>query len=93
LEGWSTVSTAPDQIVGEMLRVMLEENGVVAMIQPEDVISFLGVSSIPCRIMVPDEQLEVARQLVAEFEQSDTDWEDEEPDDGVEEEKEPDDIS
>lgn len=92
MEGWSTVSTAPDQIVGEMLRVMLEENGVVAMIQPEDVISFLGVSSIPCRILVPVEQYEVARQLVDEFEQADTDWEGEE-DDELEEEKEPDDIS
>lgn len=77
MEDWEHITTAPDQTVGEMLRDMLEENGVISMIQPEDAISFLGVSAIPCRIMVPIEQAEAARELIAEFESVEPEWEDE----------------
>jgi hypothetical protein len=36
------------------------------MIRPSDAVSFLGVSSMGCRLMVPEEELEQARQLLAD---------------------------
>lgn len=74
MDDWVKVMTAPDSVLGEMLREFLEHNGVVSMIQPDDVVSFLGVSSMPVRVMVPIEQEEIARQLVEEFENAPTDY-------------------
>ncbi|MFN8533207.1 MAG: DUF2007 domain-containing protein [Dehalococcoidia bacterium] len=81
MQGWEHVTTAPDQTIGEMLRDMLEENGVVAMLEPEDAVSFLGVSAIPVRLLVPIEQAPVAKSLLQEFEEAEPDWqaEDAEP--------------
>jgi hypothetical protein len=83
VEGWEYLTTAPDQTIGEMLKDMLEENGVVAMVEPEDAVSFLGVSAIPVRLLVPIEQHDVAKQLLSEFENAETDWqsEDDNPED------------
>ncbi|GIW10367.1 MAG: DUF2007 domain-containing protein [Chloroflexi bacterium] len=77
MEGWEHLTTAPDQTIGEMLKAMLEEAGVVAMLEPEDAVSFLGVSAIPVRLMVPAEQAAVARQLLEEFEATEPAWQDE----------------
>ena len=77
MEGWEHLTTAPDQTIGEMLKAMLEEAGVVAMLEPEDAVSFLGVSAIPVRLMVPAEQAAVARQLLEEFEAAEPAWQDE----------------
>ncbi|GIW05338.1 MAG: hypothetical protein KatS3mg060_0143 [Dehalococcoidia bacterium] len=81
MQGWEHLTTAPDQTIGEMLKAMLEEQGVVAMLEPEDAVSFLGVSAIPVRLLVPIEQAVVARQLLDEFESAEPDWqqEDDEP--------------
>lgn len=85
MEGWEHVITAPDQTIGEMLKAMLEEEGIVAMLEPEDAVSFLGVSAIPVRLMVPIEQAPAARQLLEEFEETEPDWQrDEDNGDGVE---------
>ena len=80
MQGWEHVTTAPDQTIGEMLKSMLEENGVVAMLEPDDAVSFLGVSAIPVRLMVPLEQAVVAKQLLQEFEEAETDWQDDDGD-------------
>lgn len=74
MEGWEHVITAPDQTIGEMLKAMLEEEGIVAMLEPEDAVSFLGVSGIPVRLMVPVEQAPAARQFLEEFQDTEPDW-------------------
>ncbi|MCS6801888.1 MAG: DUF2007 domain-containing protein [Chloroflexota bacterium] len=86
MEGWEHVITAPDQTIGEMLKAMLEEEGVVAMLEPEDAVSFLGVSAIPVRLMVPVEQAPVARQLLQEFQEAEADWQRDDDDDRAGEE-------
>jgi hypothetical protein len=49
---WELLTTAPDQLTAEIWQDILVQNGVPAMINPQDAVSFMGVSSLPCRIMV-----------------------------------------
>ena len=49
---WLLLTTAPDQLTAEIWKDILIQNGIPAMINPQDAISFMGVSSLPCRIMV-----------------------------------------
>jgi len=51
-KNWELLTTAPDQLTAEIWKDILTQNGIPAMINPRDVISFMGVSSLPCRIMV-----------------------------------------
>ena len=51
-EQWLLLTTAPDQLTAEIWKDILIQNGIPAMINPQDAISFMGVSSLPCRIMV-----------------------------------------
>ena len=61
---WKYLTTAPNQITAEMWRDLLIEEGIPAMIAPQDVVSFLGVSALPCRIMVPEERVEEAAMIL-----------------------------
>jgi hypothetical protein len=49
---WELLTTAPDQLTAEIWTDILNQNGIPAVINPQDAISFMGVSSLPCRIMV-----------------------------------------
>ena len=49
---WELLTTAPDQLTAEIWLDILIQNDIPAMINPRDAISFMGVSSLPCRIMV-----------------------------------------
>ena len=49
---WLLLTTAPDQLTAEIWKDILVQNGIPAMINPRDAVSFMGVSSLPCRIMV-----------------------------------------
>jgi hypothetical protein len=49
---WELLTTAPDQLTAEIWQDILVQNGIPAMINPQDAVSFMGVSSFPCRIMV-----------------------------------------
>jgi len=49
---WLLLTTAPDQLTAEIWKDILIQKGIPAMINPQDAISFMGVSSLPCRIMV-----------------------------------------
>ena len=51
-ERWLLLATAPDQLTAEIWKDILLQQGVPAIINPQDTISFMGVSSFPCRIMV-----------------------------------------
>ncbi len=58
------LATAPDQLVAEMWQEMLAQEGIQGVISPSDAVSFLGVTSIPCRVLVPEDQVEAARAII-----------------------------
>jgi len=62
---WLLLTTAPDQLTAEIWTDILLKEGIPAVINPEDAISFLGVSAFPCRIMVDADHLEQAREVLA----------------------------
>jgi hypothetical protein len=64
---WVTLATAPDQLVAEMWRGLLLEEGVPAHVDSGDTSSFLGVSAIPCRLMVAEENVARAREVLEEW--------------------------
>jgi hypothetical protein len=55
---WTCVATAPDQLVAEMWQQAMREEGIPSMLAPRDTMSFLGLTSIPVRLMVPAEMEE-----------------------------------
>ncbi len=61
---WVVVATAPDQITAEVWVGLLKDAGLPAMVDPSDAPSFLGVSGTSCRVLVPAERLEEARDLL-----------------------------
>ncbi|MBI4301206.1 MAG: DUF2007 domain-containing protein [Chloroflexi bacterium] len=69
---WKILVTAPDQLTAEMWQEILEQEGIPSMIQPQDVASYLGVSAMPCRLMVPKDLLaEAAATLASHLESRD----------------------
>ena len=66
-ELWVCLGTAPDQVLAEMWRDWLTSQSIPARLAPEDVISFLGISGAPCRLLVPARCQAAAEQALAEF--------------------------
>jgi len=64
---WELLITAPDQLTAEMWRGLLQNEGIPAMIEPRDAISFLGLSSMPCRLMVPEGLVNEALAILGEL--------------------------
>ncbi len=62
---WVVLRTAPNQIVAELWRDLLLTGGIPATLSPADVISFLGVSPAPCRLLVPTGSREAAELVLA----------------------------
>jgi len=62
---WKLLTTAPDQLTAEMWCDLLREEGITAVIEPRDAVSFLGISAFPCRIMVPDDMVDEAREVLS----------------------------
>jgi hypothetical protein len=62
---WVVLTAAPDQLTAEMWQDILNQRGIPAVVNPQDSVSFLGVSAFPCRIMVPPADLKRARQVLA----------------------------
>lgn len=63
---WVSLS-APDQLTAEMWLDLLGEKGIPATIKAEDATSFLGVSTLPCRVMVPEDKLDEAKEVLKEY--------------------------
>lgn len=61
---WVYVATAPDQLSAEMWVELLLGQGIPAMIKAQDTASFLGVSGMACRVLVPREHLAEATQAL-----------------------------
>jgi hypothetical protein len=64
---WKLLTTAPDQLTAEMWIELLQNEGIPAMIEPGDAVSFLGVSAIPCRIIVPEGWVGEAQAILAKY--------------------------
>jgi hypothetical protein len=61
---WLLLTTAPDQLTAEIWTDILNQNGIPAMVDPRDAISFMGVSSLPCRIMVAYGSRQKAQEIL-----------------------------
>lgn len=61
---WAVVRTAPDQLTAEIWRGLLVAEGIPATLAPGDAVSFLGVSPVPCRLLVPEPLLAVAERAL-----------------------------
>jgi hypothetical protein len=61
---WVLLVAAHDQMTAEIWKDILVQEGVPAVINPADAISFLGLSNQPCRIMVLEEYLKRAREVL-----------------------------
>lgn len=62
---WVHLTTAPNQIIAEMWKGLLDNNSIPAILRPEDTSSFLGVSSRPCDLMVDEALVEEARSILS----------------------------
>jgi hypothetical protein len=62
---WAVLAVAPDQLTAEMWQDILRKQGVKAMVNPADAVSFMGVSPFPCRIMVAPADLKRAKEILA----------------------------
>ena len=63
---WVPVAMAPDQLVAEMWVELLQAQGIPAMIRPQDTASFMGLSTMACRVLVPREHLAEAALALQE---------------------------
>ncbi len=63
---WALVATAPDQLSAEMWQELLEQEGIPSLLEPAGTFSFLGPSTSPCRILVPEEKVADARAVLAD---------------------------
>ena len=72
---WVALETAPDQIQAEMIRDVLVESGVPAMIGQGDTSSFMGISLSPVRVMVHREDIERAQRTLDELKEPEEDIE------------------
>lgn len=61
---WVSLAIAPDQLTAEMWCELLRNEGIPAMVQPSDAVSFLGVSGTACRVMVPEERRKEAAAVL-----------------------------
>jgi hypothetical protein len=50
---WVPVRTARDQLEAEMWRERLDSLAIPALVAPADVAAYLGLTPVPCRVLVP----------------------------------------
>ncbi len=62
---WLLLTTAPDQLTAEIWKDILLQEGIPAMVNPGDTMSFMGVSAFPCRIMVAYGYRKQAQEILA----------------------------
>ena len=61
---WTQLTTAPDQLMAEMWRDLLLNEGIPAALRSGDISSYFGVTTYPCRILVDEERIEEARETL-----------------------------
>ena len=63
---WVYLATAPDQLVAEMWRDLLNDRDIPVVIRSGDVSTFLGVTAYPCRLLVDENSRERAIRILHE---------------------------
>jgi hypothetical protein len=63
---WVHLAMAPNSTVAEMWIDILRDEGLQAMIRPSDAVSFMGVTAVECRVLVVEEDLERAREVLGD---------------------------
>ena len=63
---WVHLAMAPNSTVAEMWIDILREEGLQAMIRPSDAVSFMGVTAVECRVLVVEDDLERAREVLGD---------------------------
>lgn len=61
---WAQLTTAPDQLIAEMWRDLLLNEGIPAALREGDVSSYFGITTYPCRILVDEERVVEARETL-----------------------------
>ena len=61
---WVRAATAPDQLVAELWSEVLRDAGIPALVMAGDTSSFLGVSAYPCRVLVDEDRLADAKEIL-----------------------------
>ena len=61
---WVYLTTAPDQTIAEMWSQLLGSEGITALLRGGDTSSFMGVSNFPCRLLVQDDEVENAKEIL-----------------------------
>jgi hypothetical protein len=61
---WVYLATARGQLEAEMWRDMLVAEGIPALVRQGDTSAFLGISAYPCGIMVAEDRLEHAKEII-----------------------------
>ncbi len=62
---WTVAATAPTQLIAEMWQGLLTEARIPTRVVPASMAMFGGVMSLPCQLMVPDDRLGEAKELLA----------------------------
>jgi hypothetical protein len=65
-DAWVHLRTARDQLEAEMWRERLDSLAIPALVAPADVSSYLGLSSVPCRLLVPARLRAAAEHVLQE---------------------------
>ena len=77
-------ATAPNQMVAELWQNLLIEAGIRATVHPGDTFIYMqiqfGARPTPCRVMVAEENLEAAREVLAVMSDSPTEIDPDLPD-------------
>ena len=65
--GWEVFATAPDQLIGESWCGLVRSAGIDCKIRPGDIVSFLGVSVYPVRLITQSEDVERAKSVLDSY--------------------------
>lgn len=61
---WVRLVTAPDQLTAEVWCELLRNAHIPAMLEPQDTASYLGVSGMPCALLVESGRVAEARTVL-----------------------------
>ena len=61
---WAVCATAPDQITAEMWIELLRHDGIRCGIRPGDTSRFMGVGTLPVRLIAPEDEADKAKSTL-----------------------------
>ena len=67
-QDWVELAVAPDQVIAEMWQEYLADQGIAVRPEAGDITSYLGVSTMPVRLLVAEDDLDQAQELLEAFE-------------------------